>query len=165
MVEAWREYPIDPRYEVSDMGRVRRKGASPRRPHHAAGNYPKIVFSMPGSKPIGRHVHTMVLETFIGPRPPGAQASHINGAAGDARLVNLAWETISENNRRKDGHGTTAWRNIHHSRLTPTDVAAIRTSVEKTKVLAAQYGVTMQHINLIRRGGSWKWIDQARCAV
>jgi hypothetical protein len=52
------------------------------------------------------YLHTVMLETFVGKRPEGAQASHKNGNRADNRVDNLAWETPSENNRRKEAHGT-----------------------------------------------------------
>jgi hypothetical protein len=36
-------------------------------------------------------VHTAVLEAFVGPRPPGHMAEHINGDPSDCRLANLRW--------------------------------------------------------------------------
>ncbi len=51
-------------------------------------------------------VHVMVLETFVGPRPLGFQAEHLDGNRLNPRLENLRWATKSENNSRKRDHGT-----------------------------------------------------------
>ena len=53
-----------------------------------------------------RLVHRLVLEAFVGPRPEGMVARHLNGDPGDNRLENLAWGTQSENNYDKVRHGT-----------------------------------------------------------
>jgi HNH endonuclease len=51
-------------------------------------------------------VHSLVLETFVGARPDGLEARHLNGDSLDNRLVNLAWGTHSENMLDKQAHGT-----------------------------------------------------------
>jgi hypothetical protein len=40
--------------------------------------------------------HVLVLETFVGPRPDGHEADHINNDGFDNRLVNLQWLTHQE---------------------------------------------------------------------
>lgn len=44
-----------------------------------------------------QYVHALVLEAFVGPRPEGCVARHLNDAPGDDRLENLAWGSRSEN--------------------------------------------------------------------
>ena len=44
-------------------------------------------------------VQKLVLDAFVGPRPAGAVARHLNDIGIDNRLVNLAWGTASENMR------------------------------------------------------------------
>lgn len=54
-----------------------------------------------------RYVHTLVLETFRGPRPtPQHECRHKNGKRSDNRLSNLAWGTKLENAADKIKHGT-----------------------------------------------------------
>mgnify|MGYP006447086611 CR=1 FL=1 len=98
--EQWKWVPgYEGRYEVSDLGRVR---------SYAKGE-PRVL--RPGcmnrfghcSVALGRRnsrtVHSLVLETFVGPRPPGCDVRHVNGNGSDNRLVNLAYSSRSENNR------------------------------------------------------------------
>jgi hypothetical protein len=51
-------------------------------------------------------VHQLVLEAFVGPRPRGMESCHNNGNQTDNRLVNLRWDTKSENNLDRVRHGT-----------------------------------------------------------
>lgn len=53
-----------------------------------------------------RYVHDIVLETFVGPRPEGMEARHLNGKADDNRVENLAWSTHQVNMQDTLIHGT-----------------------------------------------------------
>ena len=41
--------------------------------------------------PVRRRVHVLVLEAFVGAKPPGKVARHLNGDVCDNRIENLAW--------------------------------------------------------------------------
>lgn len=54
-----------------------------------------------------RHfIHALVLEAFVGARPPRMQACHNNGDKTDNRLANLRWGTPAENQKDRARHGT-----------------------------------------------------------
>lgn len=97
-------------YEVSDQGRIRSLPRSHTpggiRPSWNLGRgYRRIVLFRDGKR-IGRLVHQLVLEAFVGPCPPNHECRHLNGAHGDNRLENLAWGTRSENANDRVRHGT-----------------------------------------------------------
>jgi hypothetical protein len=50
--------------------------------------------------------HILVLEAFVGPRPPGAVARHLDGNPRNNTLDNLIWDTSSENAIDRVTHGT-----------------------------------------------------------
>lgn len=50
------------------------------------------------------YVHRLILEAFVGRRPPGMEARHLNGVPTDNRLANLCWGTHSENEADKARH-------------------------------------------------------------
>lgn len=50
--------------------------------------------------------HRAVLEAFVGPCPSGMEACHNNGDPSDNRLVNLRWDTRSNNTLDAVRHGT-----------------------------------------------------------
>lgn len=116
--EEWRPPPgLEGLYEVSDLGRVRsldRQIWIDPIPGVRAGHWrslkgqivepgwtgPKnkqyLHLSMGRTAP-NRRVSHVVLEAFIGPRPDGMWARHLNDQTDDNRLVNLAWGTPAEN--------------------------------------------------------------------
>lgn len=107
MSELWR--PVvgyEGTYEVSDAGRVRRVGGRVlKRTGRGKNRYPSVNLSVAGVARC-RFVHLLVIEAFVGPRPLGMQARHLNGDRNDPRLVNLRWGTPSENNLDRVAHGT-----------------------------------------------------------
>lgn len=53
-----------------------------------------------------RKVHQLVLEAFVGPRPPGMESCHNNHVRHDNRLVNLRWDTRKANARDRAINGS-----------------------------------------------------------
>lgn len=132
-------------YEVSSKGRVRSldrvieclnrwgKVASRRvcgcviRPR--IGAYAMVTLSR-ADKPETLYVHALVLEAFVGPRPPGHEGAHENGNPYDNRLRNLSWKTPQGNADDRVRHGTTTLGEKNpHARLTVADVLGIRRAV------------------------------------
>jgi hypothetical protein len=151
--DVWKPYPSDPRYEVSVNGLVRMVGAKPRKPSVTPTGYHVIVYRLPSGKPVGRYVHRMVMETFVGQCPNGMSVSHINGDNSDNRLDNLVYETHKNNVSRKVSHGTyTAGANHHTAKLSASDVTAIRLSSQSCAKLAKILGVSASTISRVRRG-------------
>jgi hypothetical protein len=60
----------------------------------------------PQGRSASKKIHTLVLEAFVGPRPPGLVACHGNGDHFDNRLRNLRWGTYSDNAYDQVRHGT-----------------------------------------------------------
>ena len=93
-------------YEVSGRGRVRTVATGlTRKLGEKKSGHMKISL-WKGGKEKTLHVHSMVLEAFVGPRPEGLVACHENGNPGDNRVENLRWDTHSSNAYDKRKHGT-----------------------------------------------------------
>jgi NUMOD4 motif len=118
--EQWRPIPDhEGYYEASTCGRVRslnrvvtdRRGRTLRLRgqqlgwnfDHTTGYY-RVGLSKNGVGRL-RHIHSLVLETFVGPRPPGMEACHGPDGQLDNHLTNLEWNTPSSNSldMRRDG--------------------------------------------------------------
>lgn len=115
------------RYAVSTQGRVwslaHRKGGqllkygtTGPRPDRPAG-YPVVRLYDGGGAHRTFLVHLLVLQTFVGPCPPGLQACHNNGDPQDPRLSNLRYDTPEGNAADKLAHGTDPRRNKTHCPL------------------------------------------------
>ena len=119
-VEQWKPvHGYEGIYEVSSHGRVRSldrtvtysdgrvcrlKGKALRTPPNQDG-YPRANLSAQGKSQV-RHVHALVAEAFIGPRPDGVDVCHGDGDPANNRLDNLRYGTRSENMLDAVRHGT-----------------------------------------------------------
>lgn len=108
--EEWR--PVvgyEGHYEVSDQGRVRvakRRYFGKIMSTTSVGDpYPALQLWR-DSKPRVLRVHRLVLEAFVGPRPDGLLARHLDGDPTNNALTNLRWGTYSENGLDSVRHGT-----------------------------------------------------------
>lgn len=134
--EQWRTVDGFNNYEVSNFGRVRRSSGYNVRIAElqalkpwvcSATGYSKVCLRRDG-KTFRRRVHTIVAETFIGPRPtPNHQVAHGDGVRTNNRVDNLRWATAVENSADTDRHGTRVVGELHHNtKLSSNDIAAIR---------------------------------------
>lgn len=105
-------------YEISNLGRVKSyrknlsvvqmlEGKEPQllRCGISPEGYPRFRAYRNGVSELIQ-VHVAILETFVGPRPEGMVARHLNGKSCESRLDNLAWGTQKENSDDKFEHGT-----------------------------------------------------------
>jgi hypothetical protein len=157
--EVWVPVPDFSHYEVSDLGRVRRKGrqAALRAAPNSRGYLSVGLYDGPKSQH-SRYVHRLVLEAFVGPRPEGLEARHLNGDKTDNRLANLAWGTREENAADKRVHGTHRERDTSpRALLTSAAVAVIRGLPPEVSNwdIATIAGVDVSTVARARRGETW----------
>lgn len=160
-------------YEVSNMGRAR---SLDRLARHAKGGYQKIKgqllkncyhdfgyvvwgFSANG-KQKAVYAHIVMLETFKGKSPCGMQACHNDGNPRNCRIDNLRWDTVQSNNDDKKIHGTTGRGTKNAgSKLTESDVIAIRNAKGVNREIAKPYGIHPDTVSLIKRRRRWGWLQ------
>lgn len=100
-------------------------------------------------------VHRLILETFVGPCPPGKECAHWDGVHSNCRPENLRWATRLENTDDRRRHGNIKF---NPRKLTAEDVAEIRnigTSVP-VALTAEQFEVSEGHVRAIINGRSWR---------
>ncbi|MGX9346643.1 NUMOD4 motif-containing HNH endonuclease [Microbacterium sp. KNMS] len=114
--ELWRAIPgYEGLYEVSSAGEVRSldrvrasDGALIRGrvlSQGQYGGYRQVNLSRGGV--VTKHrIHSLVLSTFVGPRPHGAEGCHNDGDPSNNRLENLRWGSRSANAIDSVRHGT-----------------------------------------------------------
>lgn len=128
------------------------------------GGYPAVKISNGRSDTKTICVHTLVLTTFIGPRPDGMEACHRNGDPTDNRVENLYWGTKSDNMQDMLRHETYAktrptnrGSQHHMAKLTEIDVLNIRRQYVRGngQRLAEEYGVGCGTISSIINRKTW----------
>src|SRR5262245_13401407 len=105
--EQWRDAVGFPDIQVSDLGRVRSRrglklGRSPewrilKTTAARRGGYLRVGLTGPGKTLRVIPVHRLVLEAFIGLRPPGTVGCHADDDVTNNRLSNLRWDTSKSN--------------------------------------------------------------------
>lgn len=162
-------------YRVSNLGRVRSvrrvcsgtKLAAPGKTGRLLvlgvrkdSGYQTVVLYR-GKEFKGRYVHHLVLEAFVGLRPPGAEARHFpdkDGSNNQAR--NLRWGTPKENAADKKIHGTVARGERNgHAKVTEKQVREIRRRYAvgdiSMKALGKEYGLALTSVYLLINRMNW----------
>lgn len=93
-------------YAVSDRGRVlslRLQRILAHRP--SKKGYLCVVLSRDGHR-VRRRIHVLMLEAFVGPRPPGHHGCHWDDDKTNNTLVNLRWDTPKGNGSDQSRNNT-----------------------------------------------------------
>jgi HNH endonuclease/NUMOD4 motif len=168
----WKTVPEFDRYEVSNMGGIRRKGY-----HGSPSGYRKEVTYgtldhkkyrrvrlRAAGKGYSRLVHRLVLTAFVGPCPTGMETNHVNGVRDDNRLENLEWVTPSQNVQHAydtlkrfrcygERHG-----NSSLSEAVVTEARKRYSSGERICDIARALGATWESINYAVKRLTWAHI-------
>jgi HNH endonuclease len=169
MDEHFRQIEEFPGYRVSRDGEVQScwgKGYRNKRTDlwfslkliEARGGYLAVNLSR-GGKKSQRFVHRLVLEAFVGLRPPGLICCHGDGNRNNNHLENLRWDTYLSNSADMLLHGTRLMGSAARSKLSEDDILEIRrlrsegTSIPR---LATAYDVSPQNIQAIVYRRSWR---------
>jgi hypothetical protein len=119
-----------------------------------------------GKGQIPHLVHRLVLETFVGPCPPGMQCRHMDGDPGNNHVSNLSWGTARQNQLDRRRHGT-SMEGVKHPMVRFTEeqilsiIAELNSGARQIDV-AAKYGTKQGHISNIYRGKAWSHLHKER---
>lgn len=109
-----------------------------------SGKYYAVISRVNGKR-ANKYVHSLILEGFVGPRPPGLEGCHENGVGTDNRIGNLRWGTSQSNKNDMIRHGTsTRGEKNPKAKLNWSAVMEIRSLVAsglKPTEIAKKYGI------------------------
>lgn len=161
-------------YEVSDLGRVRslnrldaagfrRKGKLKTQSFNEDG-YRVVTLNKNGEQRQSR-VHCLVLEAFIGSRPPGMLACHFpNPNVSDNRLSNLRWDSCKGNLADRKAHGTELIGSRNgRAKISEEDVLRareMRKRGETFRAISESIGVSFSYARKIVVGDNWKHVSE-----
>lgn len=166
------------RYEVSDLGRVRSLITS-KIMRLALSNcgYLRVGLTSSPKQQIGRTVHSLVAEAFIGPRPDGLVVNHKDTNKHNNASSNLEYVTPQENtaHARANGCAPKVYRGADNFRakLTEVQVSEIRRIAKVRNVgghvpqvlsdaaIGRLCGVSRMTIWLIVRGVKYPGVEAA----
>lgn len=167
MSETWLRLKNYSHYEVSSLGRVRNlKTGKFIKQFAGRKGYLRVALKTINSSPKMPTTHSLVLETFFGPRPAGYHGAHLDGNNQNNHLTNLKWVTPKENTLHSRIHGTMVLgERAPFAKLTEKDVRNIRRefkiiSGDKSNavVLAKKYNVDRTTIRRVISGKTWSHV-------
>jgi hypothetical protein len=145
--------PGCPGYLACKLGIIfsRKWGKLPRPMRHKidTGGYCVVSICVNGNV-VCRKVYHLILETYVGPCPPGMECCHGPGGKLDNSINNIRWGTKKENDAEKSAAGLLKGEKNGNAKLTEKDIRSIR---EMNPTLASrQYKISeRQAINIIQR--------------
>lgn len=173
-VEEWKDIlEFSGRYEVSNLGRVRSFVT------FDADGMPRILKLRPDThgylrahltkdgRAYDRLAHRLVMEAFVGTRPPGKEINHIDGIKANNALGNLEYITRSDNQKHafrlglQIGVGRSNPGSLHgNAKLTEIDIPIIRDLARSMSnpQIAKLYNVSVATIQRIVTYNSWKHV-------
>lgn len=176
-MEQWRDIPNFPRYQVSDLGRVRslmrRVPAILRPGQGGTAGYLKV--NLHGARPRRARtfsVHRLVAQAFVPGFSSELQVNHKNGNKHDNCASNLEWVTPKTNMQHAVRSGLlpdVAGELGHNHKLTGADVTEIRRLlfVEKMSNIAVArlFSIEKSVVSSIKIGRLWSslpnpWISR-----
>ncbi len=160
------QIPSCPNRWASREGKIFRRTASGEMveivPYLDSTGYQRI-----GANRKSLHVHVLVLEAFVGPRPSGFDACHWNDVKTDNRIENLRWASHRDNANDAVRNGRLRMRGMDNHRAIVDEAMAANVKARHAagvpqKELASEFGLGLSTVARIIRGDMW--FDSAKPA-
>lgn len=156
-IQGFENYEVDELGQIWSLPKKTRKGTRLIKPlKHPKTGYMYVDLCKDG-KVKKFTVHRLVAITLIPNTENKCQVNHINGDKTDNRVINLEWNTGSENQKHsiRIGLRTTNGIKNSQSKLTEEQVLYIRSSEEKGYMLAKRFNISHATICDIKKRRSW----------
>lgn len=141
-IEEWRPVVGFPRYKISSFGKVIGPRGKQRKVQLNNAGYRQLHLFENGRQVV-LFVHQQVLIAFVGPRPEGCIARHLDGNRENNCRWNLAWGTPKENAQDAIRHGVFSGKHVGRpKKLTPIQRQEICASTERASELARKYRIS-----------------------
>ena len=156
-IQGFENYEVDELGQIWSLPKRTRKGTRLIKPLlHPKTGYMYVDLCKDG-KVKKFTVHRLVAITLIPNVENKCQVNHINGDKTDNRLINLEWNTRSENQKHsiRIGLRTTDGIKNSQSKLTEEQVLYIRNSQGRGYMLAKKFNISHSTICDIKKRRSW----------
>lgn len=161
--ENWVTVKNHPRYEVSDLGRVRSTTKKDKvkiiKPSENSTNKDKrdyLFYTLNGVK---HYAHHLVLSHFVGEKPKGYECDHINGDKHNNTLINLRYLTIAENRSHKGEEHPKSKLNNHKVKQIKLLYSLKKELNLDQKKIADLFDVTPSAISSVITNKSWNHVN------
>lgn len=159
--------PNFPDYKVGTDGSVwsKRQFGEWRKLHPGGDKY--LAVSLSNDSGLKQYrVHVLILVVFVGPRPRGLQARHLDGDHMNNRLSNLKWGTAGENWSDKILHGRATRGETHPAHKLSDEIVlkarSLWASGETLAAISAALGIRCGLLHKAIIGGSWDHLPGAQ---
>ena len=168
--EEWRTIAAWPKYEVSNLGRVRRAVPACNtwagrilKPYvHKTGYVSARVCGQTQHDKGTVLIHGLVAEAFLGPRPDGCEVNHINADKTDNRACNLEYVTPRQNMKHAMRLDLVRrGEQVANAKATTDQVRTIRelrAAGLKHREIAERVGLGRSNVANILCGSSWRHV-------
>lgn len=120
-------------------------------------------------KRVGKKIHALLLEAFVGPCPPGMECRHLNDVRTDNRLENLVWGTKKQNAEDRTVNGIELrGEEKPCAKLTADQVLSMREERANGATLTElrlKYGLATSRISNICTGKKWRHVGGPRTTI
>lgn len=162
-----RPIPDFPGYEITEDGRVWSNAADRfLNPQKNGGGY-FFVRLCKNKQCYSKLVSRLVLETFVGPCPVGMMCCHYNDIKIDNRLINLRWDTCSNNHKDafRNGKYNHEGENHPQAKLNNLQVRIIKHLLKYPKEFTQReisrlFKISQPIISYIKKGKRWKHLTK-----
>lgn len=97
------------------------------RSNRTPDGYPHVRIRIQTGRSICQNVHSLILLSFVGPRPEGYVCRHLDGSKTNNNLSNICWGTPKENSDDRLLHGRTRIGSSHSlTKFSDDDVREMR---------------------------------------